>query len=133
MASPQSKKDVQQFLGMLLYLSQFIPQLADKTHTLRSLINTDQQASFDALKRTISEDACLKYYDRVPQWSKSQKLPEMAWSCTGTEWKISGVWIKDTNRVSIKIQQHRARDARSGVCDTEISHLPVSQAVHHNH
>ena len=64
--------DTQRFLGMLTYLSQFIPQLADKAHTLRSLIKKDipwtwdatYQDSFDTLKREISEDACLRYYDR---------------------------------------------------------------------
>ena len=70
MASPQSKEDVQRFLGMMTYLSQFIPQLADKTHTLRSLVK-DQQASFDTLKRTISEDACLTYYDRRASGTRS--------------------------------------------------------------
>ena len=36
MPSPQSKEDVQRFLGLLRYLSPFITQLADKTHVLRS-------------------------------------------------------------------------------------------------
>ena len=72
MPSPQSKKDVQGFLAILTYLSPFIPQLADKTHVLRSLVkedvpwtwDTDQQTSFERLKKLIYEDACLKYYDR---------------------------------------------------------------------
>ena len=36
MPSPQNKEDAQRFLGMLTYLTKFIPQLADKAHTLRS-------------------------------------------------------------------------------------------------
>ena len=72
MPSPQSKEDVQRFLGLLTYLSPFIPQLADKTHVLRSLVkedvpwtwDTDQQTSFETLKKLIYEDACLQYYDR---------------------------------------------------------------------
>ena len=62
MPTPQNKEDTQRFLGMLTYLSQFIPQLADKSHTLRSVIKKDipwtwdatYQDSFDALKREIS-------------------------------------------------------------------------------
>ena len=72
MPSPQSKEDVQRFLGLLTYLSPFIPQLADNTHVLRSLVkedvpwtwDTDQQTSFETLKKVIYEDVCLKYYDR---------------------------------------------------------------------
>ena len=72
MPSPQSKEDVQRFLGLLTYLSPFIPQLTDKTPVLRSLVkedvpwtwDTDQLTSFETLKKLIYEDACLKYYDR---------------------------------------------------------------------
>ena len=72
MPSPQSKEDVQRYLGLLTYQSPFIPQLADKTHVLRSLVkedvprtwDTDQQTSFETLMKLIYEDACLKYYDR---------------------------------------------------------------------
>ena len=72
MPSPQSKEDVQRFLGLLTYLSPFIPQLADKTHVLHSLVkedvpwtwDTDQQTSFETLKKVIYEDSCLKYFDR---------------------------------------------------------------------
>ena len=72
MRSPQSKNDIQRFLGLLTYLSPFIPQLADKMHVLGSLVkedvpwtwDTDQQTSFETLKKVFYEDACLKYYDR---------------------------------------------------------------------
>ena len=72
MPSPQNKEDAQRFLGMLTYLTQFIPQLADKAHTLRSLLKKDTpwtwdtvyQENFETLKKAISENACLKYYDR---------------------------------------------------------------------
>ena len=72
MPSPQSKEDVQRFLGLLTYLSPFFPQLADKTHVLRSLVkedvpwtwDTDQQTSFETLKKVIYEDGCLEYYNR---------------------------------------------------------------------
>ena len=68
-----------------------------------------------------------------PQRAWSWRFPERAGSCAGAEWQTSGVWIKDTNWVSIKIQQHQARDAHSGVWDTDISQLLVRQTVHHNH
>ena len=82
MPSPQSKEHVQRFLGLFTYLSPFIPQLAYKTHVLRSLVkedvpwtwDTDQQTSFETLKKLIYEDACLKYYDRRElEFDASQK------------------------------------------------------------
>ena len=33
MPAPQSKDDLQRFLGMLTYLSQYIPHFAEKTHS----------------------------------------------------------------------------------------------------
>lgn len=38
MPYPTCKKELQEFLGLVTYLSPFIPNLADKTHTLRGLL-----------------------------------------------------------------------------------------------
>ena len=35
------KKELQEFLGLITYLSPFIPNLADKTHALRGLLKKD--------------------------------------------------------------------------------------------
>ena len=128
--------------GMLTYLSQFIPQLAYKIHTLRGPVKesvpwtwgTDQQTSFEALKDVIYGDACLKYYGRRAFGrTRSRCFLERAESGASTERQTSGIWIEDTIRVSIKIQQHRARNACSGVWNREVPDLPVRQTIHHNH
>ena len=41
MLYPTCKKELQKFLGLITYLSPFIPNLADKTHTLRGLLKKD--------------------------------------------------------------------------------------------
>ena len=41
MPYPTCKKELQEFLGLITYLSPFIPNLADKTHILRGLLKKD--------------------------------------------------------------------------------------------
>ena len=41
MPYPTCKKELQEFLGLITYLTPFIPNLADKTHTLRGLLMKD--------------------------------------------------------------------------------------------
>ena len=38
MPKPQSKEELMRFLGVITYLSQFIPGLADRAHSLRGLL-----------------------------------------------------------------------------------------------
>uniref|UniRef100_A0A8C2EQ68 Gypsy retrotransposon integrase-like protein 1 n=1 Tax=Cyprinus carpio TaxID=7962 RepID=A0A8C2EQ68_CYPCA len=71
MPTPQNKDDLHRFMGMLNYLSPYIPKFADKAHNLRGLLksdspwvwDTDYQKCFDDLKATVTIDACLKYYN----------------------------------------------------------------------
>ena len=69
---PQSKEELMRFLGVITYLSQFIPGLADRAHSLRGLLKktsdfiweTDHQQEFEQLKNSVTSEACLQYYDR---------------------------------------------------------------------
>ncbi|XP_038052821.1 uncharacterized protein LOC119725487 [Patiria miniata] len=69
--TPQDKEDLQKFLGLITYVSAYIPNLADKAATLRDLLKKnvpylwqdDHQAAFEALKYSITTEACLQYYN----------------------------------------------------------------------
>ncbi|XP_038046793.1 uncharacterized protein K02A2.6-like [Patiria miniata] len=69
--TPQDKEDLQKFLGLITYVSAYIPNLADKAAILRDLLKKnipfvwqeDHQAAFEALKLSITADACLQYYN----------------------------------------------------------------------
>ncbi|XP_063955561.1 uncharacterized protein K02A2.6-like [Lytechinus pictus] len=71
MPTPQSKKGVQQFLGMVNYLGKFIPNLTEKSAPIRLLLEKDvawhwddkKEASFKALKEAVTNAPVLKYYD----------------------------------------------------------------------
>ena len=71
MPAPQNKGELQSFLGMVTYLSPFIPQLSSHTATLRGLLKTDveyswnttYQVAFDKLKALVCEDTTLRYFN----------------------------------------------------------------------
>ena len=71
MSAPQSKDDLQRFLGMLTYLSQYILYFAEKAHPLRGLLkagipwtcDVNYQACFETLKDKITTVSSLQYYD----------------------------------------------------------------------
>ena len=71
MPFPSSKQDLQRFLGMIAYLSKFIPQLSEETHLLRELIKKGSiwdftlthRNQFDKLRSMVSENTSLKFFD----------------------------------------------------------------------
>lgn len=71
MPSPLSVKELQRFLGMINYLSKFIPVLSEKCSVLRQLTKDGvpwlwdevHEKAFVELKRQISSTPVLKYFD----------------------------------------------------------------------
>jgi hypothetical protein len=71
MPSPTSKKELQEFLGLIQYLSPFIDNLSERAAPLRDLLkkdvpfewDSDHQHQYDKIKTLISSDACIQYYD----------------------------------------------------------------------
>ena len=71
MPAPQNKEELQSFLGMVTYLSPFILQLSSHTVTLRGLLKTNVEYSwnatyqvvFDKLKSLVCEDTTLRYFN----------------------------------------------------------------------
>ena len=68
---PSDAKELQQYLGLVTYLSAYIPQLSDHTSILRDLLKKDSefqwhpehQDAFDALKKLICHSTKLCYFD----------------------------------------------------------------------
>ena len=69
--APQNRSELQSFLGLIQYLSAFIPHLSAKTCTLRQLLKqntewcweSEHQQAFKSLQEAISEDMKLRYFD----------------------------------------------------------------------
>ena len=84
MPYPTCKKEPEEFLGLITYLSPFIPNLADKTHTLRGLLKKDEpflweehhKECFEKLKTVIRQDSTLTYFNttEIPEWQIDASL-----------------------------------------------------------
>ena len=69
--TPENVKDIQRFLGMVRYLSKFVPRLSELALPLQSLTHIDtpwtwdsvHQRAFENLKSAISSTPALRFYD----------------------------------------------------------------------
>ena len=71
MPNPASREDLRRFLGVVTYLSKFIPNMSQKSAPLRQLLQKDVEWSwgkaeddaFTSLKISISSAPVLKFFD----------------------------------------------------------------------
>ena len=71
MQAPQTKQELESFLGMINFLGQFIKNMSELTSNLRSLLKKNtlfqwtesHETSFQKLKDSITSDSCLMYYN----------------------------------------------------------------------
>jgi hypothetical protein len=71
MPTPNDKRSVQRFLGMVNYLHTFCPALSDVVHPLQNLIKSEIQfvwsevheKAFKKAKELIANAPCLAYFD----------------------------------------------------------------------
>lgn len=71
MPRPKSVVEVQRFLGLITYLSKFVPNLAEKTKNIRTLLKknvifsweNNHEAEFEKLKEVITKEPCPKFLD----------------------------------------------------------------------
>ena len=69
--SPQKKKDVERLLGMVTYLSKFIPNMSTLTEPLRVLLKQkvhwhweeQQEKALNEIKKVLTSKPVLSYYD----------------------------------------------------------------------
>ena len=68
---PQNTNDVQRFVGMVKYLTKFIPDLSNINAPIRQLTDSDtafvwgdaQETAFDKVKELVANSPVLGYYD----------------------------------------------------------------------
>ena len=71
MKSPTSLQQLKRFIGMVNYLSKFIPSISKETEPLRQLDkkeiawhwNSCHEAAFQKIKKLICDNTLLKYFD----------------------------------------------------------------------
>ena len=87
MDTPRQKEELQRFLGMVTYISMFIPNMSQTAAPLRSLLEKDvewhwddtKETSFQRLKQAVAEAATL-----TPE--SQSKSP---WMQARKEWELS--------------------------------------------
>ena len=71
MPTPQDREDLQRFLGLMNFLSAYIPNFAEMSAPLRDLLHKgipflwqeNHQHAFEGLKNSITAESCLQYYN----------------------------------------------------------------------
>ena len=71
MSIPQNKHDLKRFLGMVNFLSSYIPDMSEKTAALRVLLKDDtlwtwdkpQEEAFETIKNSLTSAPVLKLYN----------------------------------------------------------------------
>jgi len=98
MPVPKSKEEIRRFLGLVQYLSKFIPELSAVDSPLRDVIkNQDfywykaQQQSFDNLKRLCCTTPVLTYYN-------SDK--EVTIQCDASSYALGAVLLQEGHPIS---------------------------------
>lgn len=69
--SPTNRTELQSFLGKIQYMSQYIPNMSERTAPLRGLLKKDSswewtqshETVFNKLKDDIHKNLCLTYFD----------------------------------------------------------------------
>ena len=75
MQPPINKQQLSSFLGMVTYLSQYMPNISSLTADLRGLLKKDalfqrsetHDVAFQKIKNQISKDVCLRYFDTTKE------------------------------------------------------------------
>ena len=75
MQPPMNKQQLSSFLGMVPYLSQYMPNISSLTAALRGLLKKDalfqwseaHDVAFQRIKNQTSEDVCLRYFDTTKE------------------------------------------------------------------
>ena len=144
MQAPQTKQELQSFLGMINYLGQFIKNMPELTSNLRSLLKKNtlfqwtesHETNFQKLKDSITSDSCLMDYN-----SKKPVTLQVDASQVG----LGGVLLQEDNNgrqetscICIqepqpsreKVCQHRKRNVSSSMGMHKIPSLFIWQEVY---
>jgi hypothetical protein len=94
---PKSVKDVRSFLGLVSYISIYLPNLAEHTHVLTLLTtkdaqrdfptwNAEHQVAFEAVKDLVVSRECLMTIDHESPGTKKIFV-----TCDASDWRTSAM------------------------------------------
>ena len=142
MPYPTCKKELQEFLGLITYLSAFIPYLADKTHTLRGLLKKDapflweehHKECFEKLKTVISQDSTLTYFNttEIPVLQTDASMKGLGVALIQSK-KKHCICIKVFNRCRKTVCMHRKGTSCNCIWCPKISHISIWASIQSTH
>lgn len=97
--TPKTKVELQRFLGMITYLTPFIPNMSENTNTLRRLLSnknewmweSPEEEAFKTLKKLVTTAPVLSYFD-------SSK--ETVISADASQYGVGGVLLQDRKPIA---------------------------------
>ena len=81
MPTPENREDLHRFIGMMTYLSQFIPHFAEKAHTLRGLLKKDPPWMWDVDHQKSFEELNM-LYQQAYVYNTTIQVHQSTWKWT---------------------------------------------------
>ena len=141
MTAPETKQQLQSFLGMVTYMGNFIPHLSHHTEPLRQLLKKDVTfywddqltRSFQEIKHLLKKATSkpLGYYDSKKRSDcPGRCLSQGTGRLSHTGWQTNSLCQQVTDRSGEPLCQHRKRTARRRLCMHTVQHLLARAQVH---
>ena len=117
--APTNVKELQQFMGIIQYMSPFIPKLSSHTDPLRKLLHKEaawqwtesHEKAFQAIKDLVHQEMTLSYYD-----SKKATILEVDSSMTG----IGAALIQDGKPIAFASKSMTDTESRYANIEREL-------------
>ena len=140
MTAPETKQQLQSFLGMVTYMGNFIPHLSHHTEPLRQLLKKDVTfywddqltRSFQEIKHLLKKATSkpLGYYDRRKEVIVQADASLRGLGTCLIGWQTNSLCQQVTDRSRELLCQHRKRTARCHLCMHTNQHLLARAQVH---
>ena len=139
MPTPQDKDDLQRSLGLFTYLAPYIPNYADRSSILRDLLKKDvpflwqedHQHAFNDLKRSITPESCLRYFNPQEETTLEVDASQKGLgACLLQGGRPVAFASKSLSSAQGKLLEHWTRNTCTSVLHHEVPYLPVREDIH---
>ena len=132
---PKSPEEVRSFLGLVAFVSRFIPDMSAKTFHLRLLTKAnqkfewgiDQEKAFQSLKKAVSNISRLAYFDPKRRTRLVTDASPVAIGAVLVQYEDDG----EDKPIIIKYASKSLSDTEKRYCQTEREALAVVWGVEH--
>ena len=137
--SPETKTELQEFLGIATYMSTYVPRLSHHTAVLRELLKSDvefewtpsHEEAFVRVKNILCEETILAYFDPAKpcKYCSGGQFLQRARSGAYPGWEGHCFCKQVIVRHRAEIRKYRTRDVGRGLRLRKIPYLSIWQAI----